>query len=102
MPLHFGEISDEDRFKRLENNCTDIRKRLMGALLLAKDLYKDELLKSPEGEEVKRSLEEAEDAFVDRSLTDRFARLENVLHVIQKRVQGLYSLMEYVSNRAKQ
>jgi len=30
------------------------RKTLMGTLLLAKDLYKDELLNSREGEEVKR------------------------------------------------
>ena len=42
----------------------------MGTLLLAKDLYKDELLKSREGEEVIRALEEVEEAFVYTSLTD--------------------------------
>jgi len=100
MALHFGEITDEDSFIRLGNNCSEIRKTLMGVLLLAKALYKDEFLKSREGEEVIRALEEAEDAFLDSSLTNRFARLENVLDVIQKRVQGLYTLMEFLSSRA--
>ncbi len=98
MVLRFGEITDEDRFIRLEHKCTEIRKTLMGTLLLAKDLYKDELLNS-QGEEVKRVLEEAEEAFVDNSLTNRFARLENLLDVIQKRSQGLYMLMEYLSKQ---
>jgi len=96
MVLHFAEITDEDKFIRLEHKCTEIRKTLMGTLLLAKDLYKDELLKSREGEEVIRVLEEAEEAFVDTSLTNRFSRLENVLNVIQKRAQGQYMLMEYL------
>lgn len=99
MVLHFAEITDEDKFIRLEHKCTEIRKTLMGTLLLAKDLYKDELLKSREGEEVIRVLEEAEEAFVDTSLTNRFSRLENVLNVIQKRAQGQYMLMEYLSKQ---
>lgn len=99
MALHFAEITDEDKFIRLEHKCTEIRKTLMGTLLLAKDLYKDELLNSREGEEVMRVLEEAEEAFVDISLTNRFARLENVLNVIQKRAQGLFILMEYLSKQ---
>ena len=98
MVLHFAEITDEDKFIRLEHKCTEIRKTLMGTLLMAKDLYKEELL-NREGEEVTRVLEEAEEAFVDISLTNRFARLENVLNVIQKRAQGLYMLMEYLSKR---
>ncbi|MBI5100059.1 MAG: hypothetical protein HZB30_12585 [Nitrospirae bacterium] len=99
MVLHFAEITDEDKFIRLEHKCTKIRKTLMGTLLLAKDLYKDELLKSREGEEVQRVLEEVEEAFVDTSLTNRFSRLENVLNVIQKRAQGLFMLMEYLSKK---
>ena len=98
MGLHFGEITDEDRFIRLEHICAEIRKTLMGALLLAKDAYKDELLKSREGQEIISALEEAEDAFVDTSLTNRFARLENVLDVLQKRSQGLFMLMDYISD----
>jgi len=101
MALHFGEITDEDRLIRLENKCTEIRKTLMGSLLLAKDLFKDELLKSPEGEEVIRTVEQAEDVFVDTSLTNRFARLENVLDVVDKRAKGLYALMEYVASHKK-
>ena len=101
MALHFAEITDEDRFIRLENNCTEIRRALMGTLLLAKDLYKDELPGSREGEEVIRVLEEAEEAFVDTSLTDRFARLKNALDVIHKRSKGLYTMMEYLSKHRK-
>ncbi len=101
MVLHFAEVTDEDRFIRLENKCTEIRKTLMGTLLLAKDLYKDKLPGSREGEEVIRVLEEAEEAFVDTSLTDRFARLENVLDVIHKRTKGLYTMMEYLSKHKK-
>ena len=99
MVLQFGEITDEERLIRLEHTCTEIRKTLMGTLLLAKDLYKDELLNSREGEEVKRVLEEAEEAFVDTSLRNRFSRLENVLNSIQKRVQGLFMMMEYLSKQ---
>jgi hypothetical protein len=101
MALHFGEITDEDRFIRLEHKCTEIRKMLMGTLLLAKDVYKDELLKSREGEEVIRIVEEAEEAFVDAKLTNRFARLENVLDVVHKRTKGLYALTEYLTKHKK-
>ena len=99
MALHFGEITDEDRLIRLEYTCTEIRKTLMGALMLAKALYKDELLKSGEGEEIIKTLETAENVFVDESLTNRFARIENVLDVTQKRAQGLFVLMEHLSSR---
>ena len=101
MALHFGEITDEDRFIRLEHTCTEIRKTLMGTLLLATDLYKNELFKSREGEEVIRAIEETEEAFVDTTLTNRFARLENILDVIHKRTKGLYILMEYFSKHKK-
>jgi hypothetical protein len=101
MVLHFGEITDEERFKRLEHKGTEIRKTLMGILLLTKDLCKNELLKSREGEEVIRVLEEAEEAFVNTSLTDRIERLEDVLDVIQRRTKGLYMLIEYLSKYKK-
>ena len=52
-------------------------------------------------EEVIRALEEVEEAFVYTSLTDRFARLENVLDVIHKRSKGLYTMMEYLSKHKK-
>lgn len=41
-----------------------------------------------------KAIEEAEDAFVDSSLTDRFERCENILNVIDKRVRGLFLLLE--------
>lgn len=96
MVLHFNEITDEERLIRLERISVEIRKTLMGTLLLAKDLYENELLKSREGKEVMGILEEAEDAFGETSLTNRLARLENVLDVIYKRSKGLYALTEHL------
>jgi hypothetical protein len=43
MVLHFADITDEDRFKKLENKATEIRKILLGTLLLEKEIWKDEL-----------------------------------------------------------
>jgi hypothetical protein len=63
------------------------------------DLYKIELLNSREGEEIIWALEEAEETFVDSSLSNRVAKLENVLDVIQKRMQGLYMLKAYCHGR---
>lgn len=97
MGLHFVEPTDEDKLIRLENKCTEIRKTLMGVLLTAKDLYKRELLENREGEEVIRIIEEAEEAFIDSSLTNRFSRLGNALDVIDKRTKAIFLLMEHVS-----
>lgn len=35
MVLHFAEPTDEDRLIKLENKATEIRKVLLGALMLA-------------------------------------------------------------------
>ena len=86
--------TDEDRFEDLENKLTEIRKLSLGTLLLAKEIWKDKLKK--EGAEVVKAVEEAEEAFVDSSLTDRFEKLENILDVISKRVKGLFLLLEEI------
>ena len=87
-------ITNEDQFQKLEGTLTEIRKSSLGTLLLAKEIWRDKLKQKQEGSEVLKAIEEAEEAFVDNSLTDRFERWENVLDVINKRVRGLFLLLE--------
>ncbi len=95
----FENTPDEERLLRLESKATEIRKLLLGALLMAKGIWKDDLEGTPEGLEVLRAAEEAEGDFIDRSITDRFERLEDLLGVISKRARGIFLLIEYFSNR---
>jgi len=87
-------VNDEDKFDNLEDKLTEIRKLSLGTLLLAKEIWKDKLKQKPEGSEVIKAIEEAEEAFVESSLIDRFERCENILDVINKRVRGLFLLLE--------
>ena len=89
----------KEHFEILEMKATEIRKILLGTLLLAKDLWREELKEKET--EVIEAIEEAEDSFVDNSITDRFKRLENILNVVHKRSRGLFSLMEYAGKRIK-
>ncbi len=98
---YFSDMINDDRFIKLENKATKIRKVLLGVLLLAKDIWRDELEQKQGGIEVIKALEEAEEAFIDNSLTDRFERLENILNVIYTRSKGIYKLMEYLSKDKK-
>ena len=95
----FEETSGEDRLIRFENKATEIRKLLLGALLLAKGVWKDELEHEPAGLEVLRAIEETEEDFMNSSLTDRFEKLEDLLDVISKRTRGIFLLIEYISKR---
>lgn len=90
----YANKNDENRFEELENKLTEIRKLSLGTLLLAKEIWKDELKQKEEGSEVIKAIEEAEEAFVDGSLTDRFEKIEDILSVINKRVKGLFLLLE--------
>ncbi|MCF6155580.1 MAG: hypothetical protein E3K36_10075 [Candidatus Brocadia sp.] len=90
----YTDMPDEDRLERLENKLTEIRKLSLGILLLAKEIGKDKLKQKEEVTEVIKAIEEAEEAFVDSSLTDRFERCENILDVIDKRVKGLFLILE--------
>ncbi len=92
----YTDIHDEDKLERLENKLTEIRKLSLGTLLLAKELWKDKLKQIGEGSEVVKAVEEAEEVFVDSSLTDRLERCENILDVIDKRVKGLFLLLETI------
>jgi hypothetical protein len=89
----------DDRFMFLEIKATQIRKMLLGSLLLAKDAGKDRLLAAPEGLRVLKTVEEAEDVFIDPSITDPVARLDNVLGVINRRARAVVVVLEYLSRR---
>jgi hypothetical protein len=93
----FEKTPDEERLLRLEDKATEIRKLLLGTLLLAKDLWKKDLEREPAGLEVLQTIEDAEEDFVDSSLTDRFEIFEDLLDLILKRGKGIFLLMEYVS-----
>ena len=93
----FEDMSEEDRLTRCENKAAEIRKLLLGTLLIAKDMYKDDLRQKPAGLEVLQAIGEAEEDFVNSSLTDRFERFEDTLDVTLKRAKGIFLLMEYIS-----
>jgi len=95
MVLHFAD-ADEVRFIKLENQATEIRKTLLGALMMAKDLWKSELEQKQEGTGIARAIKEAEEIFVDSALLDGFERLEAMLKVIHKRADGLFLLLQYI------
>ncbi len=95
--MHFEDMTNEDEFIILENKATEIRKIIFGALLLAKDIWKEELDKTEEGFEIIKAIEEAEEAFVNSALTHRYEKLKNTLHVIHTRSKGIFTLLEYIS-----
>ncbi len=95
----FEKTPDEEGLLRLENKATEIRKMLLGTLLIAKRIWRDDLNRKPEGLEVLRAIEEAEEDFIDSTLTDSFEKLEDLLGVISKRTRGIFLLIEYLSQR---
>ncbi len=94
-----NELSD-DPFRFLEIKATQIRKLLLGSLLLAKDAWKDALLGTPEGLRVLKTVEEAEEEFMDLSITEPFAKLDDILGVINKRARAVVVVMEYIAQFA--
>ena len=92
----FNEM-DDDRFMILENKATQIRKLLLGSLLLAKDTWKDELLSTPKGLDVMKTMEEAEEEFIDSTLTDPIEKLDSALSVINTRARAFVTLIDYLS-----
>jgi hypothetical protein len=86
----------DERLMFLENKAAQIRKLLLGSLLLAKNAWKDELLRTPQGLDVMKTIEEAEEEFIDPSITDPMAKLDDVLGVINKRARAVVVLMDYI------
>jgi hypothetical protein len=99
MTNYHDEMHD-DRFMLLEIKATQIRKLLLGSLLLAKDAWKDALLGTPEGLRVLRTVEEAAEEFIDPSITDPVAKLDNILGVINRRARAVVVVMDYIARLA--
>ena len=95
--VHFADITDEERFARLEHKAAETRKMLFGALLLAKDIWKEELFRRREGLEIMEAIEKAEECFAGKSQPDRLKRIEQTLDVINRRAKSIFDLMSYIS-----
>lgn len=89
-----------DDFRFLEIKATQTRRTLLGSLLLAKDTWRDVLLKTPEGLRVLETVEKAEEEFIDPTITDPIARLDTTLTVINDRARAVVVLIDYISKFA--
>ena len=94
---NYHDTMHDDRFMFLEIKAEQIRKMLLGSLLLAKDAWKDALLRTPEGLSVLKTVEEAAEEFIDPSLTDPVAKLDNVLGVINRRARAVVVVLDYLA-----
>jgi hypothetical protein len=95
--VHFADMTDEERFARLEHKAAETRKMLFGALLLAKEVWKEELFRRGEGLEIMEAMEKAEESFAGKSQPDRLKRIEQTLDVINRRAKSIFDLMSYIS-----
>ena len=68
MEMH-RDISIEDRFKKLEDKLIEIRKLSLGTLLLAKEIWKDELKQKGEGSELIRAFYECINITPDKRIS---------------------------------
>lgn len=99
--VHFADMSDEERIRRLELNVAEIRKMLFGALLLAREMWGDELSRDEEGLGIIKAMEKAEESFATGKQPERFGRFEHAIDVITQRSKSIFDLMSYLSKYAK-
>ncbi len=99
--VHFADMSDEERFTRLEHKAEETRKMLFGSLTMAKEAWKEELSRSEEGIEILKTMEKAEESFTKGSQPDRLNRLEHTFDVINQRAKSIFDLMSYISKYRK-
>ena len=85
------------RFMILENKAAQIRKLLLGSLILAKDTWKEELSSSPKGLDVMMAMEKAEEEFFDATLTDPMERLDRALSISNTRAQAIVMAIDYLA-----
>lgn len=96
MGDRFDDRGDSS-FIVLENKAAQIRKLLLGSLLLAKDTWKEELFRSPRGLDVMETMEEAEEEFIDSRLSHPLEKLDNALSVINTRARAFVVLIDYLT-----
>ena len=94
--MNYHDTMRDDRFMFLEIKAEQIRKMLLGSLLLAKDAWQDALLRTPEGLRVLETVDEAADEFIDTSLTDPVEKMDNALTVINKRARAVVVMLDYL------
>lgn len=99
--VHFVNMTDDERFAWIEHKAAETRKMLFGALLLAKDAWKDELSRREGGLELMAAIEKAEESFTVGAQPDKLKRLEHTLDVINRRAKSILDLMSYISQHGK-
>lgn len=100
-----GDLADDrgdSPFMVLENKAAQIRKLLLGSLLLAKETWKDDLLRSPRGLDVMKTMEEAEEEFIDTGIAHPVEKLDNALSVINTRARAFVVLIDYLAQLRRQ
>ena len=97
--VHFADMTDEERIRRLEHKTEQTRKRLLGALLLAKDMWGKELSQREEGIKILEAMEKAEESFASGQNPERFKKFEHVIDVIDRRAASIFDVMSYISKR---
>ncbi|MGE5808000.1 MAG: hypothetical protein ACM32I_02635 [Nitrospirota bacterium] len=98
---NYHDTMRDDRFMFLEIKAEQIRKMLLGSLLLAKDVWMDALLRTPEGLRVLKTIDDAADEFIDTSLTDPVEKMDNVLDVINKRARTVVVVLDYLAQHKR-
>lgn len=98
---NYHDTMRDDRFMFLEIKAEQIRKMLLGSLLLAKDAWMDALLRTPEGLRVLKTIDDAADEFIDTSLTDPVEKMDNVLDVINKRARTVVVVLDYLAQHKR-
>jgi len=93
----FEDTSDEGMLIRFENKITEIRKLLLGTLMLLRDMWEDDLKQTPDGIELLQTIEKIEETFLNSSSIDKFEHFDNLLDVTLERAKGIFLLVEYKS-----
>ncbi|WP_028893399.1 hypothetical protein [Syntrophorhabdus aromaticivorans] len=95
------DASGEEKLGQLVDTATEVRRLLLGMLLIGKGMWKDTLEQTAEGVEMATVLKDAEETFVDSSIFNPLEELENTLSVIHKRARAVFVLLDYISRCRK-
>ncbi|OPY76793.1 MAG: hypothetical protein A4E65_03091 [Syntrophorhabdus sp. PtaU1.Bin153] len=95
------DVSGEEKLERLVDTATEVRRLLLGMLLIGKGMWKETLEQTEEGTAIAAVLKDAEETFVDSSIFSLLEELENTLSVIHKRARAVFVLLDYISRCRK-